>query len=201
MDKKEEILEVAFYYFAKRGYHASMADIAKRAGLKTPSLYSHFDSKDQILWLTIEKEINHYFSRLDQVVESIGDQKTEEKLKQIFLAVFQYFSNRNRLKFWKNIPCIEKDELRKRARHLIEIKEKSHCLSVKEIFEQGVLRGELRNNSGEGTLYLYFAMMQGILDAILLKNADMEPFILKTWDAFWDGIKKDHEEQNAAPVH
>ena len=55
MDKKTEILNSAYKHFSKRGYNVSMSDIAKDVGIKTPSLYSHFTSKDEIILIVIEK--------------------------------------------------------------------------------------------------------------------------------------------------
>lgn len=46
-----EILDIATELFRKRGYNASsMADIANESGLLKGSLYSHFDSKEDILF-------------------------------------------------------------------------------------------------------------------------------------------------------
>ena len=46
MDKKQEILMAAFDIFCEKGYHLSVAELAGAVKIKTPSLYSHFASKD-----------------------------------------------------------------------------------------------------------------------------------------------------------
>lgn len=49
--RKQEILDAAKTLFSSAGYgQASMRDIANQLGIKPPSLYSHYKSKEDILW-------------------------------------------------------------------------------------------------------------------------------------------------------
>jgi len=56
MSKKDEIIDATSELFAEKGYELSMSDIAARVGIKTPSLYSHFESKDEIIGIVLEKD-------------------------------------------------------------------------------------------------------------------------------------------------
>lgn len=54
----ERILDVAEEVFAEKGYEgATLRDVAKAAGLRTPSLYNHFDSKDALYAAVLERGI------------------------------------------------------------------------------------------------------------------------------------------------
>jgi AcrR family transcriptional regulator len=49
--RKLEILAEARKLFSRKGYEAaSMRDLAEALGIKPASLYSHYDSKEEILW-------------------------------------------------------------------------------------------------------------------------------------------------------
>lgn len=49
--RKEQILQVATVLFSQKGYvAASMRDLAELLNIKPASLYSHYESKDEILW-------------------------------------------------------------------------------------------------------------------------------------------------------
>ena len=62
-DTRERVLQVAQTLFAERGYRGtSLRDIAKRIGIKAPSLLHHFPSKQQL-----------YVAVLDAMFESIED--------------------------------------------------------------------------------------------------------------------------------
>ena len=64
MDKKQEILMAAFDIFCEKGYHLSVAELAGAVKIKTPSLYSHFASKDEIIELVVRDEIERYYAYL-----------------------------------------------------------------------------------------------------------------------------------------
>ena len=62
-DTRDRVLQVAQALFAERGYRGtSLRDIAKRIGIKAPSLLHHFPSKQQL-----------YLAVLDQMFESLED--------------------------------------------------------------------------------------------------------------------------------
>ncbi|HUA32201.1 MAG TPA: TetR family transcriptional regulator [Candidatus Binataceae bacterium] len=62
-DTRDRVLQVAQTLFAERGYRGtSLRDIAKRIGIKAPSLLHHFPSKQQL-----------YVAVLDRMFESIED--------------------------------------------------------------------------------------------------------------------------------
>lgn len=61
MDKKQEILMAAFDIFCKKGYWLTVAELAGAVKIKTPSLYSHFASKDEIIELVVRDEIERYY--------------------------------------------------------------------------------------------------------------------------------------------
>ena len=54
-DTKQRILEAALDLFSDRGYETvSVEQLAARVGIKAPSLYKHFPSKQSILDSLIE---------------------------------------------------------------------------------------------------------------------------------------------------
>ncbi len=55
-DTYEEILEAAAHSFSRNGYDGtSLAEIAKAVGIKTPALYYHFKSKNEILYAYLQR--------------------------------------------------------------------------------------------------------------------------------------------------
>ena len=193
MDKKEEIIKAMFEVFSEKGHSASMSDISKKVGIKPQSIYSHFESKDQIVWLALEKEIESKFESLRSKLESFENESCEIALKEIAVYIFDYFNDYKRLKFWRNISLIQNEELRKKCRDKIRSMEAANGKKMIGIFQAGVKNGEIKSNNLEGMMNLYVAMIQGILDGMLLYNdssIDMKDYANKTWDAYWEGIKK-----------
>ena len=57
-DTKQRILEKSLELFSTKGYDAvSVGEIAKAVGIKAPSLYNHFPSKQAIFDAILEKQL------------------------------------------------------------------------------------------------------------------------------------------------
>ena len=198
MDKKEQILNAAFMLFSEKGYNFSMSDLAKAVKLKTPSLYSHFESKDQIVELTVKTEIEHYFSYLNSTINSHQGKSCKEKIEVMFFSVINYFYQSGRLRFWRSIPLLIDDELRNKCRITILEKDRFYNRYLKKCFEEGIVNGEIKESVDDGSIYLYHSMLQGLLDGMLLSqnsNLDISEYANSTWIAFWNGIKTETKVQ------
>jgi TetR/AcrR family transcriptional regulator len=87
------VLQTAQALFAERGYRGtSLRDIAKRIGIKAPSLLHHFPSKQQL-----------YIAVLDRMFESIEDranaiawgrESPQDRMRQAIEDVIDYIASR-----------------------------------------------------------------------------------------------------------
>lgn len=98
-DTKQRILEKSLELFASRGYDAvSVGEIAKAVGIKAPSLYNHFASKQAIFDAIVESTAAHYEKDTGEISIHVQDVKQDfalfshisedmlvEKVRQIFL--------------------------------------------------------------------------------------------------------------------
>ena len=92
-DTRDRVLQVAQALFAERGYRGtSLRDIAKKIGIKAPSLLHHFPSKQQL-----------YLAVLDRMFESIEDaanavawgrENPQERMRQAVTDVIDYVARR-----------------------------------------------------------------------------------------------------------
>ena len=105
MTRKEEIIYATLELAAENGMKGvSMSQIADKVGIKAPSLYNHFRSKDEII-----REM-YRFLREQALVGSKGDaadysklmdSSTEEILLSSISAYMEIVSNKNMLQFFK----------------------------------------------------------------------------------------------------
>ena len=108
MNRKEEIIQATLSLASEKGLsNISMSQIAEYIGIKKPSLYNHFKSKDEIIEATYQYLRNEAKSSL-----SIGEidyaRLIEEKsLKEILMLTINNYNNmttqENMLKFYKII--------------------------------------------------------------------------------------------------
>ena len=54
-DRRSELLDLAATVFETAGIRASIADIARASGIKSGSLYHHFESKEAIILELVER--------------------------------------------------------------------------------------------------------------------------------------------------
>ncbi len=82
--RREQILRAAATCFRRDGFHgASMADIAREAGLSAGHLYNYFDGKEAIIAAIVERNVGEFLQFFDSVrqdpdVARIMIEKAEE---------------------------------------------------------------------------------------------------------------------------
>jgi AcrR family transcriptional regulator len=80
-DTRDRVLQVAQALFAERGYRGtSLRDIAKRIGIKAPSLLHHFPSKQQLYLAVLDK----MFESLEDAANAVawGRESRQERMRQ-----------------------------------------------------------------------------------------------------------------------
>ena len=101
MHTKLRILDVALTLFSEKGYHSvSVAEIADAVGIKAPSLYKHYKSKQDI-FDAILKEMDIRYTQQAAGLQMNGNNATadatlfasvsEEMLVQMGTGLFTYF--------------------------------------------------------------------------------------------------------------
>ncbi len=98
-DTKQRILEKALELFSAKGYDSvSVGEIAAAVGIKAPSLYNHFPSKQAIFDAIVETTAAHYEKDTDKIDVHMQDVRQDyatfshisadnlaEKVRQVFL--------------------------------------------------------------------------------------------------------------------
>lgn len=191
MDKKQKILDVAYTLFSEKGYSLSMSEISQEVNIKTPSLYSHFKSKDEIIELAIKLEIERCFDTVFKKTLELADKSCEEQLKSLFFLAVEYYKDNSRLKFWYHISLLQHEHLKNISKQLI--KNRNICVTnnIKSCFEKGIKNKEIRADITDGAIYLYLSMIQGFLEVVEFDLIDKttEDQAAMVWESYWNGIK------------
>ena len=101
MDTRHRILEAALSLFAEKGYaNVFVAQIADAVGIRAPSLYKHFKSKQEIFSAIVE-EIKSSYDRQAALLQLNGNDAqadaavfahaSSEELVQTGLGLFRFF--------------------------------------------------------------------------------------------------------------
>lgn len=101
MTTKQKILNEALTLFAEKGYSAVyVADIAKAVGIKAPSLYKHYKSKQDIFNAILDEMKSNYDKKTADLNMNGSDAAkdafvfatvSEDTLMQMGIGLFQFF--------------------------------------------------------------------------------------------------------------
>jgi AcrR family transcriptional regulator len=90
--RRDEIMAAAKKVFARKGFHAAtIADVAKEAGLAYGSVYWYFDSKDELFHALMAVEEQALRSHLAAAVEAPGRDGVEASFRHAVQATFEFF--------------------------------------------------------------------------------------------------------------
>ena len=139
---KDRILDSALALFAEKGYDGVGVDlIAEKAGLKGPSIYKHFKSKEEILDVLIEKVESYYEMNFDLEITPENMPSSVDELIDISLKRIQFTLH---------------DEKIRRIRRILNMEQFRNCriaeLATKHNLDgiQGMYRKIFRNMMDAG---------------------------------------------------
>jgi AcrR family transcriptional regulator len=185
MATKQEITDAAFRLFAERGFHETTTDsIAKMIGLKKQSLYSHFSNKKEIVFEVLNEHSEQISRVVDEILIEDHDKPADILLKSIFIRLARYFSQREKIMFWKRIFLFEAN-----GEFSDIIKNSNYSFHKKMVTELGdILRSRYPylNDPDRLRSFLlsYMVLISGYMDWLLTDGFDLNT-IEKIYDVFW----------------
>ncbi|QPC48173.1 TetR/AcrR family transcriptional regulator [Mangrovibacillus cuniculi] len=172
---KQTVITEAMRLFAEKGYDgASLSMIAKAAGMKTPSLYAHVESKDD-LFLTAFSEVMK--KEEETMKRAMKDQRGKERLK----AIFTFYTDPNGREleraFYLRALFFPPEHLEKDIKQMVIHVETmmSHEL-VQTLRELELLVLE------ENWIHSFYALMDGLLlEQRLYEDEELQQRIVSAW--------------------
>ena len=173
MTTKQKIQKEAMTLFAEKGYGAVyVGDIAKAVGIKTPSLYKHYRSKQDIFDSCVEV----FFERIEQVrnelqlpdtpeAEASYQTVTTEKLTDFATALFLFYL---------------KDEVAAKFRKMLMI-ERYHNPELNRLFEELFINGAIDYEE---------KIFSDLIDAQIVKEEDPHILALRFYSPIFYLLQK-----------
>jgi AcrR family transcriptional regulator len=140
MASLDEIIAAAAKVFRTKGYHAAtVQDIADEVGILKGSLYHHFESKEDLLYLIVKEPIARMYQTIGEIVAT--DLPAPEKLRRAILAHVEAFDRHYPHLF---VYLREREEMKRRFRELIKLSPKQYERFWQQILREGIKSGEFR---------------------------------------------------------
>src|SRR6516164_10870221 len=111
----DDIVSAAAKVFRTKGYHAAtVRDIADEVGILKGSLYHHFASKEELLYLVVKEPIAQMYHTISEI--AAADVPAAEKLRQAILAHLEAFDRHYPHLF---VYLRERESVKRRFREMI----------------------------------------------------------------------------------
>ncbi len=167
MNRKEEIIYATLELASANGLKSvSMSQIADKVGIKAPSLYNHFKSKDDI--------IREMYSFLRQQAQNNNNQKTSDyaklfekrNLEEILMGSLSTYmgivSDKYMLQFFK-VLYSERSTSPTAAKIMVEETERMIAQS-RDLFYALAVHGKIKNENVDTAATTYALTMHSLID-------------------------------------
>ncbi|MFX3636402.1 MAG: TetR/AcrR family transcriptional regulator [Candidatus Pristimantibacillus sp.] len=160
----DRIKQAAVTMFTESGYEGtSMSEIAKEVGIKTPSIYAHFKSKEQLFLQLLEEGIADERSQFIMLSEATKQEQVWERLYK----VFDFFTDYERLTagqaFLKRTMLVPPRHLRDHLSQQIISLEAEMDHYLKDMIHQGQNDGSIVLRDAEEMIALLYNGVDGLL--------------------------------------
>lgn len=187
-----KIKKTALFYISKYGYEGTtLKDIAQKVGIKTPSIYSHFNSKEQ-LFLSIIKDLK--LKERESLMKLVLELR-KKPIDEVIRAFFYFYTDSNNIASWqiilKQILMHPPASLLQTLRKDFEELEKEISIQLSEFFQIGREEGWIKNEDTEQLISLFFTLIDGLLvEQNLYDSEKYEQRREEVWNLYRDFISQ-----------
>ncbi|MEM8993773.1 MAG: TetR/AcrR family transcriptional regulator [Acidobacteriota bacterium] len=184
--------EVATELFAERGYAGtSLAEIASRLGIRTPSLYNHTRSKDA-LFLDLFTEATAAWSDISRRALD-GEGTSAERLERHMQASLGFATERPHIVGLCRVAVTQVgNELADDVEELIERQRIDYRQRLVSFFDEARANGEVVDRPTELLVSAWWVFLDGLLTQQIFAppalRAEIEKHHGALWSLFWRGI-------------
>lgn len=188
---KQKILECAFELFSKGHYNSvTLAEIAEKAGIKKPSIYSHFASKEALFLEVLDGEVERVYIYLNKIIEETRELKLEIILKQLLLESITYVRENAPVGgFWAYLLFVTSHDLPEQVVLRIEDLKSYMEELFFQLFKRGIDQGEIIKRDADSLVYSFICLLQGNLLMELNSKKFHVSKVNNSWDYFWEGVR------------
>ncbi len=151
-DTKVRIIDAALTLFAQKGYDAtSMSEIANQVGIKAPSLYAHFQNKQDLFDSLVERMRDYFGKTYPSLHTPTGSLEAEAKalsgnvtlVKELSIRTFQFYFKDKYAGTFRKVLSIERYHNSQMDKVYCELYLEAPIENQTEIFEELLRQGKV----------------------------------------------------------
>ncbi|WP_310832425.1 TetR/AcrR family transcriptional regulator [Paenibacillus pedocola] len=187
------IEQAALVHFAENGFEgASLAGIAQAVGIKKQSIATYFPKKEDLFMAVFHGMAKHYIGFLEQLYQDLADAPVETRLREIVYKNYQYRAGHPALTaFYKRAVQFPPPFFKEVLLEQISMMEQRSAVFYRSIFEEGMMKGEIRRQQADSLLSAYYCLLDGIaMQMFFYEEEEFERRLKDIWNIFWAGIRQ-----------
>ncbi|UTE75958.1 TetR/AcrR family transcriptional regulator [Rossellomorea sp. KS-H15a] len=162
-DNKQLIKSVALDLFGQKGYEdTSLAEIAKEVGIKKPSIYNHFRSKEDLFIDVLEDLIVSEVTAYRKTEVAMNHQEPLKNVRVLFDLFCQRLMTTKEALLWKRVtffpPEQFKDLIQEQFIHL----EKVTTSILVSVYKEGVNQGMFQEVTEDEFVASFLCLVDGV---------------------------------------
>lgn len=189
-DNKQLIKSVALDLFGQKGYEdTSLAEIAKDVGIKKPSIYNHFRSKEDLFTDVLEDLIVSEVTAYRKTEVAMNHQEPLKNVRVLFDLFCQRLMTTKEALLWKRVtffpPEQFKDLIQEQFIHL----EKVTISILVSVYKEGVNQGMFQEVTEDEFVASFLCLVDGVfLEHHYYTNEIFQQRIESAWKVYALGI-------------
>ncbi|MBT2484361.1 MULTISPECIES: TetR/AcrR family transcriptional regulator [unclassified Microbacterium] len=158
------ILAEARTIFARQGYaETSLREIAEAVGIKTPSLYAHFSSKEALYEAVYAEVAVEHTAFFDELARRSGELEPLARLRHLLGGIEDYYRDRPDLaEFSLRAAVAEYGPGGQNLREIFLDSESTLAAAVRKTYDDGAASGTFAAGDADGFIALVFVIMDGL---------------------------------------
>ncbi|WP_046227646.1 TetR/AcrR family transcriptional regulator [Paenibacillus dauci] len=192
MSVKAQLLHIGLSHFAQDGYEgASLSKLAAEAGIKKPSIYAHFKSKEDLFLQVLNRAARALKHQIMRYMIAHRDQPPEQRLRDTISFLQELYNSDDTIKFVVRMAYFSPENLREAVTPLIY-----NLLDVLEARLTRLIERSIEQNemslciSAETAAQAYMTCADGIIIEMLYGQSHRSVQRLNsTWPIYWRGIQ------------
>ncbi|WP_062200191.1 TetR/AcrR family transcriptional regulator [Massilibacterium senegalense] len=190
--KKEEIKQAALQLFVEKGFTATaLSEIAKKVGIKTPSLYAHFPSKDALYLHIYREQLQHQLHFTQHIMKLMQETSVYERLETLSFSFLQADFGEEQTLFIRRSLFFPPPHLKEIIKQEFVKVERLISRDLTALFQEGMDNGELKRQSVEGVLAFFYCVFDGVVvEQYYYDDQEYEERKKNSWYMFWEAIKR-----------
>ncbi|MBB5174691.1 TetR/AcrR family transcriptional regulator [Texcoconibacillus texcoconensis] len=190
--KQTEIKQVAIRLFSEHGYEkTSLSDIANEVGIKKPSLYNHFPSKEALFLNIVDDVYDGFINHLKKAISSSDRISNEQKLKAALTSTCSFMSEHHLGKMYMRMMLFPPSHLKELAHErFLECEKKMNELFA-PVFENAIQKQEIVNMDIQTCIDGFYCLIDGLsAHMFYYDQSAIDRKIEAVWSVYWVGLSK-----------